>query len=259
MNLFAEHKRLRVATHGIAGQHDDESGNQIALWPPIPLSAQPHAQKTSAPPDNAHGRVLQVIFNPCSSPAMLRESVYTTPNRNDQRVEKFLAPAGPAQPILTDDENDGKQDAVGDEGTSHDKVGEALSEVVPAAEAHSSDTAKQHLGPANHGHHFADQPVRENEKPTNLPMDSFGQMQLEIRAQHDLHHKHEHEGVCKRGMDVLGKPTALVGVAKEERKHGDDRSDNLEGDMPSGAHDLELDRYVKETCSTLGRRAEYRY
>lgn len=63
-------------------------------------------------------------------------------------------------------------------------------------------------------------------------------MQLEIHAEHDLHHHHEHQRISEGGMDVFGELATFMGVAEEVGDDCDDRSDNLKGHMPPGAYDL---------------------
>ena len=119
--------------HGPARDQDDKTWYEVSLRPSIPLSAQPDASQTSAPPDNAHSRVLDIIPNPSTSPPMLSESVHTTPCGNEERVEEFLRSSRPLQPRLTNEHDNRKDDAVSDEGTSHNKMGKALSQmVIPA-------------------------------------------------------------------------------------------------------------------------------
>lgn len=44
MDHGADHQVLRMARHGITGQHDDNTRDQVTLGPAIALAAQPHAQ-----------------------------------------------------------------------------------------------------------------------------------------------------------------------------------------------------------------------
>jgi len=104
----AERQELRVSGHGVAGQENDDSRNKIALRPAIPLPTQPDAEQTGAPPDDAHARVLEVVVDPGTAPAVFGEGVDTAPESNDQRVEEFLAPARPTQPVLAGEEKDGE-------------------------------------------------------------------------------------------------------------------------------------------------------
>jgi len=117
-------------------------------------------------------------------------------------------------------------------------VRQALAEMVPAAEAQGRDTAKQHLDPAHDGHHLAQHSMAEHDIPTDPAVDPLIEVKLQVRPQHDLDHEHEHQGVGKRGVDVFGELAALVGVSHEEGQHGENRPDDLDRDVPSGADDL---------------------
>ncbi len=57
---------------------------------------------------------------------MLRESIYTAPSRDDERIKELLRPAGAFQPDLTDEEKDGEHYAVADEGAAHDEMCQTL-------------------------------------------------------------------------------------------------------------------------------------
>lgn len=193
----AEMQGLWMRRHGVPGQQDDNCGNEVALRTTVPLTAQPDPQKTGAPPDNAHSRVLQIVVNPWTAPAMLSKSVNTAPGGNDERVEEFLAPAGATQPVLTDQEEDGQQDSVSDKRTSHNEMCEALAEMVAATETQSSDATKEHLHPADHRHQLADDTVTDDDESTDPAMNTLGEMKLEIDTQDNLENHHKHEGVGK--------------------------------------------------------------
>ena len=90
----AQVQLLRVATHGPASDSDDDSGNQVALGTATAVAAQPHAQKTSAPPDDTHTGMLQVIAYPGPSPSVLSEGVDAAPRSNDHAVVELLRAAG---------------------------------------------------------------------------------------------------------------------------------------------------------------------
>lgn len=234
----ADHKMLGMGRHGKAGEKNDNSGDQVPLGLTVSLTAHPDPQKPGAPPDYTHGSVLQIVMRPGLAPSMFSKGVDTSPGGDHQGVEELLTPPGAAQPKLAHQKENCQQDSVGDEGTTHDKMSQTLSQMVLSAVAHGRDTSEQHLNPAGNRHCLAQNPMRNNDKAANPSMNPPGEMQFQIHTQHDLYHHHEHQGVCEGGMDILGELATLVAVAEEVGHHCDDRSDNLERDMPPGSYDL---------------------
>lgn len=233
MDHGADHGMLRMTRHGIPSQHDDDTRHQVALRLAVALPAEPHAQQTGAPPDNTHGGVLQVIMHPRPAPAVLGKRVDAPPDGDDQGVKKLLTPAGPTQPELSDEKHDHQQDTVRDKRTAHDKVRHALSQVVVATESQRRDPAEQHLRPTHHRHGLTKHPMQDDDEPPDLPIDSLGQVQLQINTQNDLRSQQEHQDSRKRAVDVFGELATFVRVSEEVGQDGDDRSDDLEGDVPS--------------------------
>jgi hypothetical protein len=129
----ADHEFLWMRRHCPARHQDDEARNEVALRLAIPAPAKPDARQSCAPPDDAHGSVLPVIPDPGRAPAVLGESVDAAPGGDNDAVKELLAPAGPTQPELADQQQEGEQDRVRDKGTAHDKVRQALAEVVALA------------------------------------------------------------------------------------------------------------------------------
>lgn len=111
-----------MSGHGITSQEDDDSGDEIPLWPSISRTAQPYSHQSSAPPDDPHRCVLQVVMNPWTPPSMLRESVDTSPGGNDYGIEELLAPSSSSDPHLSHEQKDRKDDSVRNKRASHDKV-----------------------------------------------------------------------------------------------------------------------------------------
>lgn len=233
---------LRVAGHSITGQQDDNTGDQVALRPAVSLPAEPDTQQAGAPPDDAHRGVLEIVVHPWASPTMFRESVDASPGSDNERVEELLASTSAAQPVLTDEQQDSQKDTVGDEGTAHNEMRQALSQMVLTAESQGRDATEQHLHPTDNRHHLPHHSVSDNNIPTDPSMDSLGEMQLEIYAQHDLENEHQHQRVGKRGVDVLGETSALMGVAHKVGQHGDNGTNDLDRNVPSRADHLESDR-----------------
>jgi hypothetical protein len=95
---------LGMGGHRVSGKEDNDSWNEISLRPTISLSAEPDAQQASAPPNNSHARMLQIIVNPRPPPAVFRKRVDATPHCNEQGIEEFLASASPTKPKLADEQ-----------------------------------------------------------------------------------------------------------------------------------------------------------
>ncbi len=53
---------------------------------------------------------------------MLRKGIYASPRRNNQGIEELLGTSGAFQPALTDEKENGKDDAVANEGATHDEM-----------------------------------------------------------------------------------------------------------------------------------------
>lgn len=155
MGHGANHQLLRVRRHTPASNEDNKAWDEVALRPAVSVPAEPHTNQTSTPPDDTHGRVLPVVSDPGRAPAMLREGVDTTPSRDDGTVEEFLTAARTAEPDLANEQKNGEQHAIGDEGTAHDKVRQALAKMVALAEAQSRDATKDHLYPCIDGERLA--------------------------------------------------------------------------------------------------------
>lgn len=228
--------------HGVAGEADDDGGDEVALGAAIAAATQPDAQQTGAPPDNTHGGMLQVVVHPGAAPAVLGEGVDASPGGDDERVEELLAATGATEPILADEQQDRQQNAVRDKGAAHDEMRQALAEVVIATEAHGGNAAEEHLHPACDGHRLAEDTVENDEDAADAAVNALGQMELEVEADDHLRHQHEHQGVCKGRVDVFRELAAFVGVAEEIGHHGDHGTDNLKRDMPSRAHNLQHER-----------------
>lgn len=143
----ARHQLLGMSRHGPTSHHDNKSRNEVALGVSVTIPAEPDTSQASAPPNDTHGGVLPVVLHPGGAPAMLSKGIDTSPGSNDGAVEELLRASAPAHPHLTDKENDGEEDSVGDEGTAHDKMGGALAEMIALAESESGDAAEEHLGP----------------------------------------------------------------------------------------------------------------
>lgn len=117
-------------------------------------------------------------------------------------------------------------------------MSQALSQVIIPTESHGSDSSEEHLDPARHRHRLSNHSVRNHNNPADPAMNSLGKVQLEIDAEDDLHHHHEHQCVRKGRVDVLRELAAFVSMSEEVCEHSDNRSDNLERDVPARAYNL---------------------
>ena len=182
MNHRTDLQVLRMCRHSITSQEDNNTRDKVPLGATIPTPTQPHTQKTSAPPNNPHSRMLEVIMSPRLAPAVFGEGVNTAPKRNDQRIEELLTAAGTTKPELADEQKNGEQDSVRNERAAHDEVSETLAKVILATESHHGNPPEEHLRPANDGHSLAKNPVGDDNNLANPAMDSPRYMQLQIHT-----------------------------------------------------------------------------
>lgn len=117
---------------------------------------------------------------------MLGERVDTAPGGDNNRVEEFLGAAGATEPQLANEHENGQENAVGDESAAHNKVGQALAEVVALTEALSRDTAKDQLCPDNDGKGFAANAVNGAEDGADTSVEALFEVQPKINAENDL-------------------------------------------------------------------------
>lgn len=231
----AEREGLGMGGHGPSGHENDEARDEVALGTAALVSAQPDADEAGAPPDDAHGGVLQVVVDPGAAPAMLGKGVDAAPGGNDQAVEELLAAVGASEPDLADEQQDGQDDAVGDEAAAHDEMGQALAGVVAAAEAQRDDAAEQHLHPGGDRQGLAQHAVGRDQQLPDVAEESALDVQPEVDAQADLDDQGQHQPVGERGVHVVGELATLVGVAEEVADDGKGSGDNLAGDVETGA------------------------
>ena len=64
------------------------------------------------------------------------------------------------------------------------------------------------------------------------------QVQSEVDTQDNLSEQHEHKGGCEGSMDVVLELTTFVSMAEEVGYNGDNSTESLAGNMPSGANHL---------------------
>lgn len=178
-------------------------------------------------------------MNPSGTPAVLSESIDTAPSSDNQRIEELLTATRLAQPELANEKENSQANTIPDECTTHNEMSQTLAEVIATTEAQRGNTTKEHLRPADNGHDLANDTVCQHEDPTDTTLSCFLEVQLKISAQYDLHDQHEHQPVCERGVEVFVELAALVCVAEEVSQNSDDSADDLNGNVPARANDLE--------------------
>lgn len=94
-------------------------------------------------------------------------------------------------------------------------MGEALAEMVAAAETHGCYSAKEHLYPAHNWHDLADDTVSCDDGFADSAVYALCEVKLEVDADGDLSEEHEHEGGGEGGVDVVGELAATVHVSEE--------------------------------------------
>ena len=110
----------------------------------------------------------------------------------------------------------------------------ALAGVRVLAEAQSCDAAKDHLRPRQNRHCLANDAMARADNLSNLAVDALLPMKLEIHPDEDLRGQEQLKDVCELSVDVVGDElAALVRVAEEEAKDGEDSANGLGRDMPS--------------------------
>jgi hypothetical protein len=88
-----------------------------------------------------------------------------------------------------------KKDAVSDEGATHDEMRKTLSEMIPSAISQSSDPPKQHLYPGHNWHCLSHDAMTVYRDLSNLAMETFCDMELQIDTENDLDGEHQHQGI----------------------------------------------------------------
>lgn len=117
---------LWVSRHSPSSNQDHETWNEVPLGSSISFSAQPDSSQACAPPNNTHSGVLDIISTPWLSPSMLGESIDATPGSNKSRVEEFLRSSSSLEPDLSNKHDDGEENTVSDECTTHDEMSKTL-------------------------------------------------------------------------------------------------------------------------------------
>jgi hypothetical protein len=186
--------------------------------------------------------MLPIVLNPRSAPSMLSEGIDTAPRRDGRAVEELLRSARPPQPNLPHEQDDRKQDAVPNEGAAHDEVRRTLPDMVARclAEAQCSDAAEKHLRPADDREDLAVDAMDHARDRSDAAIDAALEMQSQVDSEEDLDAEQEVDPVRECGMDVgWNEFAAAMGMAQDEAKDREERSNDLNGDVPSGFANLQ--------------------
>ena len=171
---------------------------------------------------------------------MLGEGVDAAPQRNDKGVEELLRAIRAAQEELPHEQEEREHDTVGDKCGAHDEMRETLSQMIISAESQSRDAAKEHLHPGDEGKRLADDTVDNDEEISELGHEAgTGEVEFEIETQEDLDGESEVDNRGEGGMHVVRELAAFVLVAKEVPSDGQEGAEDLEGNVPARAGDLD--------------------
>lgn len=111
--------------------------------------------------------------------------------------------------------------------------------MIAAAEAKCCNPPEQHLHPARDGERFPNNTVCEHDIPPYTTVNAFLEMEFQIDAEDDLSDEHEHENRGEGGVNIRRELASAVGVAEEVADYGEDGTEGLEGNVPTGADNLE--------------------
>lgn len=239
MNHAGERQSLRMRRHAPASEQNHNARNEIALRSSVPRPTEPDANQAGTPPDDAHCRVLQVVPDPRSAPAMLGKGVDTAPRGDDERVEEFLASSCPAQPQLPDEQQNGEDDSVGDEGTSHDEVRGTLAHVVAATESQGREATEKELRPGRNRQQLARNAMGLYDNLAYLAVYATLEVKLQVDTHAGLGKQEQHEPRCEFGVHVGRELAAFVLVAQEIACDGEDGAGRLDGYVPLGPYHAE--------------------
>ena len=238
MHHRAQWQILWMRTHRPASHDNHDGREQIPSGSSIPLSRKPYPHQSRTPPHDPHARMLQIVLDPRSTPPVLGERVYASPRGDEQAVKELLAPPCPPQPRLPNQQQNRQDNPIPNERTPHDKVRQALSQMIPSTEPKRRDAAKQHLHPAQHGHELTHDAMHVHHEVSNPRVDTLFEVQFQVNAHDDLRGEHHHEGDGEGAVDVGGELAPFVRVAEEVAEDGEGDAEGLEGDVEARAGDL---------------------
>jgi hypothetical protein len=74
--------------------------------------------------------------------------------------------------------------------------------------------------------------------PSDLAMEAFFEMELEVDAENDLYDEHEHQAIGEGGVDILCEGSAFVQMSQEVCHDRNGCAEDLQGYVPSISNDL---------------------
>jgi hypothetical protein len=163
---------------------------------------------------------------------MLSKGVDTAPDGNDQRVEEFLASSRPFQPELADQQQDGQEDTVGDEGAAHNEVCRTLAGMVSETESECCYASKNELYPDQDGHGLSNNTMRQHNPSSYLSMYAFLHVKFQVYSHDNLADEGQHHDRDELGVHVRRKLAAFMLVSKEVSHYGEHGAGRLYGDVP---------------------------
>jgi len=169
---------------------------------------------------------------------MFGERVDTAPCRDYEAVEELLTPSCSSQPLLADQKQNDQKNPVCDECAAHDEVSQTLASVVSSAETQSCNAPKYKLYPSHYWESLANHTMGLDDDSSNLAIDAFFEMELQVYAHHDLGHQHEHNVGNKFGVNVFRELPALVSMAEEISYDSEKRAGRLHWNVPFRSYHL---------------------
>ena len=104
--------------------------------------------------------------------------------------------------------------------------------VVPA-ESQGRDATEEHLHPSHSWHKLSHDSVSNHSYLSNLTMEAFRNVELQVDAEDDLNNQHQHQPIREASMGILRECSPLMQMSEEVCRHRNRRSHNLYRYMPS--------------------------
>lgn len=161
---------------------DDEQNTREHCTPST--SSEPNANQSTADPNDAKERVLQVLVAPRPA-VVLGKGIDETPRSEYASIDHLLRAALSLEPEDANLHAEQHNDSVRDESRAHEVMRHALAQPSAKAPAAQSNDAKHHFRPADNGKRHAKPAVHAQHARTH-PLPAPLEMQLEVRAQQGL-------------------------------------------------------------------------
>ena len=117
---------------------------------------------------------------------MLRERIDTSPDGNETAVEELLTSPRSLEPHLSNDQDHGKDNPIGDERAPHDEMRRTLAQMIAPTEPKRRYPSKQHLHPARHWECFPQHAVAGHNVSSYPSMEPLFKVKAQVGAEHDL-------------------------------------------------------------------------